>query len=722
MTQRSIVCSMGSEGIDAHRNRLFTSFPEAQAVDEALRNPANPTPLFYIAGSTNSDLRGCWWALGRLGPELEKQFSLAGEIVFLFSPYEDLQRRTFNALVERIPEEIRLHQLGRSGSARFTPDPNLALLWAPDPEIASKLETWNEEGAGTLVAELPGGRSSSASMRLDELRNSILRVLSSRDLYRGRNPVTGNDFFGRQDALQHLRTELYSGRSVGLFGLRRSGKTSVVREFARRYKQQRLAVVTSDLEDVGDLADIPAQMAADLTNLLRTMARTDSSVWLGSERDQSVSSFAELSSRLVRVAEKNPDYRFVLAVDEIESLVPFVNRDPEQVRRFLGSLRRAAQTVSNVALLLTGVTTRFFSESLLDEEHEVENPMFGFVDEVYLTPFRLEETSNLVRRLGRSMMLEWEDAALQLLDELTGGFPFMVRDLASKSRSISHQRAAARDDGLTVIDRTVVDEAFASWRESACDLWANIVMTLQKHHPLMAEMLRAPTAADLAEWIAIGQEGTVAARNLERLGMLVRSDPEWSPSAALVAMQRLDDGSRSSVDEVVRRRQERAETAGRVERLLGEEESSTLEFKSTVRLNVHTNNHDDAIAHAVLKTIAAFANCDGGTLLIGVSDDGGVVGVGLEMPSFQKGRDSYERFIRDKMKAALSGGAGIDQVDISFVPFQTDEVCIVDVKAASRPVWCREGDDEVLYVREGNRTLKVTGQTMMSFITRRFPA
>lgn len=59
-----------------------------------------------------------------------------------------------------------------------------------------------------------------------------------------------------------------------------------------------------------------------------------------------------------------------------------------------------------------------------------------------------------------------------------------------------------------------------------------------------------------------------------------------------------------------------------VEELIHRGESERLEFKSTLRWNLHTDSKDKRIEHAVLKTIAAFLNTQGGTLLIGVEDDG----------------------------------------------------------------------------------------------------
>ena len=55
-------------------------------------------------------------------------------------------------------------------------------------------------------------------------------------------------------------------------------------------------------------------------------------------------------------------------------------------------------------------------------------------------------------------------------------------------------------------------------------------------------------------------------------------------------------------------------------------EGMQVEFKATLRVNLHTNQNDVKMEHAVLKTLAAFLNSKGGTLFIGVNDSGEVVG------------------------------------------------------------------------------------------------
>jgi len=61
--------------------------------------------------------------------------------------------------------------------------------------------------------------------------------------------------------------------------------------------------------------------------------------------------------------------------------------------------------------------------------------------------------------------------------------------------------------------------------------------------------------------------------------------------------------------------------------LLAEGETTTIELKSTLRTNLHTGEKDPRMEMSVLKTIAAFLNTNGGSLVIGLADDGSPVGI-----------------------------------------------------------------------------------------------
>ena len=92
------------------------------------------------------------------------------------------------------------------------------------------------------------------------------------------------------------------------------------------------------------------------------------------------------------------------------------------------------------------------------------------------------------------------------------------------------------------------------------------------------------------------------------------------------------------------------------EELIKQGESKTLEFKSTLRWNLRESRQDDKrVTHAALKTIAAFLNTEGGDLLLGVADDGTIVGIERD------GFDSDDRFMLHLAQVARNGLARLRQ-------------------------------------------------------------
>jgi len=98
-------------------------------------------------------------------------------------------------------------------------------------------------------------------------------------------------------------------------------------------------------------------------------------------------------------------------------------------------------------------------------------------------------------------------------------------------------------------------------------------------------------------------------------------------------------------------------------------ESQTVEFKSTARWNVYASKPDKKMEHVITKTICGFLNAQGGKLLIGVDDDGNVVGLDADLQTFRKGnKDGYELFLRQLLDENLSVPTAGDEGHRSAMP------------------------------------------------------
>jgi type I restriction enzyme R subunit len=160
------------------------------------------------------------------------------------------------------------------------------------------------------------------------------------------------------------------------------------------------------------------------------------------------------------------------------------------------------------------------------------------------------------------------------------------------------------------------------------------------------------------------------------------------------------------------------------EELIKRGESKTLEFKSTLRWNLKEDRQDDKlVTHASLKTIAAFLNTDGGDLLIGVADDGSIVGIEQDRLETD---DKFNRHLAQVVRNGMGDRAGTC-IDPKIQVVHGKSVCVVSCQRSPEPVLLKwkgleaqpEGD---LFVRSGPGTVKLSPENAREFIRTRFTA
>jgi hypothetical protein len=148
-------------------------------------------------------------------------------------------------------------------------------------------------------------------------------------------------------------------------------------------------------------------------------------------------------------------------------------------------------------------------------------------------------------------------------------------------------------------------------------------------------------------------------------------------------------------------------------------ESETVEFKSTLRWHLYAERIDKEMEHSVLKTIAAFLNADGGTLLVGVSDDGETLDV-LDLDGFQS-EDRMLLHLTNIIKERI-GPTYMRFLRMSFEAVGEQRVLRVDCRPSITPVYVRQNGHERFYVRTGPATSALEPSQMMAYARTRFEA
>lgn len=159
------------------------------------------------------------------------------------------------------------------------------------------------------------------------------------------------------------------------------------------------------------------------------------------------------------------------------------------------------------------------------------------------------------------------------------------------------------------------------------------------------------------------------------------------------------------------------ETRGDIRSLIESGESAAVEYKSTARLNLHTGAQDQAIIWSVIKTIAAFMNTNGGTLLVGIDDNGRPIGIEKDYP-FVKGsdRDGWELSLTTAVKNALGQVAATD-LAVGFSTLEDLTIARIDVRPGAEPVFATKKDEqrEFFFARLNNSTEELSGPALLSY-------
>ncbi|MFH1137531.1 MAG: ATP-binding protein [Pseudomonadota bacterium] len=154
-----------------------------------------------------------------------------------------------------------------------------------------------------------------------------------------------------------------------------------------------------------------------------------------------------------------------------------------------------------------------------------------------------------------------------------------------------------------------------------------------------------------------------------------------------------------------------------VPELIKNGEGFALEFKSTLRWNLKAEKKDPNIEHASLKTIAAFLNSAGGTLLIGVRDDGSIEGI--ETDGFPD-EDRFSLHFWNLIKSSL----GVDVSALLRTYFETVDgrlVFVVQCAMSPKPVFLNQkGFEEEYFIRVGPSSAKLGIGEALKYIDGRF--
>ena len=268
---------------------------------------------------------------------------------------------------------------------------------------------------------------------------------------------------------------------------------------------------------------------------------------------------------------------------------------------------------------------------------------------------------------------------------------------------------------------TQVRDAQPAWRRRVSSNLREIVINLQRFYSdesLLLEYLMESTA----EFAEASYDFPDQVNRLEQVGVIQRVGDSWIPTRILqMGWELVKATSPAGAVVSTETGAEHGVFSKDAAALVSEEESSYLEFKQTAAYNSHTGTKDPELEKTVLKTVAGFLNASGGVLLIGVNDQGGVVGIedDLRVASPRKDLDGFENYLTTRLINELGSPVVASNLTVLFPVVDTAQICRIDVQAAEQPAYL--GSNSQFYVRVQNTTREFNPKETREYATGHWP-
>src|SRR5712692_1869059 len=252
------------------------------------------------------------------------------------------------------------------------------------------------------------------------------------DPYDDRYPVfDAVSFFGRESLTDEIINALKLGQSLGLFGLHKMGKSSVLKRLQKKAEFPTAYVYLSKGDRLeGIYKRIIESWSADIR--IKSPGLKWSVPEITAEFDLKMA-FDSATKKLLRLLD-NVSNAPLLAVflDEIEHIVPYQIGDEDTLRLYISlmdSLRGLQQETNNLSLLIAGIHPNAARRNYFWGDQK--NPLHQVISERFLLSLDEEDCNYMVRSLGQQINLTYDDEALKYIIRMSGAHPFLARQLCS---------------------------------------------------------------------------------------------------------------------------------------------------------------------------------------------------------------------------------------------------------------------------------------------------
>ncbi|MBF0414294.1 MAG: AAA-like domain-containing protein [Magnetococcales bacterium] len=352
------------------------------------------------------------------------------------------------------------------------------------------------------------------------LRNRFKKHFYSRNLFDFLSPLKRDlYFFGRSQLVHELVNRHKSGEHIGLFGLRKSGKTSIIYAVERTLSASGNRFVSLDCESPSIHKCRWNELLEKLVHEYHLKAQSKAKLaTIGRYEEINAADNFEKDILNIYCSKKKQSTLFIF--DEIERISPNTGssdhwRNQSDFIYFWQTLRGFYQRNPEVFTYMVVGTNPAAVENAKLVGHE--NPIFASILCQYVPSFNVEQVRQMIRKLGRYDGLNFEELIYSKLADDFGGHPFLIRQACS----LIYQES--KGERPIVVDKALYEKAKKQFVSHSSHYLEMIVNVLREWYPDEYEMLKYLAQGNMETFNEFAECSSALTKHLIGYGLVQHS-------------------------------------------------------------------------------------------------------------------------------------------------------------------------------------------------------
>ncbi|HOI47590.1 MAG TPA: AAA-like domain-containing protein [Bacilli bacterium] len=434
--------------------------------------------------------------------EYEELYGISKEIVVILSPYIKFQARELDAF-EGIYNRFQENR----------PERICYILVSPDLKIENALSTFLTAQESQIVIPMTYREIFDNINESSFIKARFQKYFFQRNLFDMADPLKKDIyFFGRNELTLSIIDKHRSGQNAGLFGLRKTGKTSIIYDIIRKIPQRDSIGILIDCQNTSFSNRRWNNALYYIIMIIYKECKVDETVH---EEEFTEINASILFEKYITDISSKLGKRLLLLFDEIENITfgkSSVNHWAKELDfvYFWQSIRSIFQSTRDVfTFCILGTNPKCIEDPIILEK---DNPIFNLIEPKYIPGFDVNQTKDMVRRLGKLMGITFDESIYSKLCEEYGGHPFLIRQVCS----VIHTRFKNRPVN---IDRQKYAEVKDFFNQNS-DYFEMILVVLQQFYNDEYEMLKLLAKNELDTFSYYAQEDRSYIKHLLGYGII----------------------------------------------------------------------------------------------------------------------------------------------------------------------------------------------------------